>query len=47
VRPYLPNARGIESPTLVMRRDASPTGLFDTFHHVFTSLWDRTRDLPT
>jgi Domain of unknown function (DUF5919) len=47
VQPYLPDARGIDSPTLVMRRDTNPTGLFDTFHHVFNALWDRARDLPT
>lgn len=46
VQPYLPHARGVESPTLVMRRDAHPAGLFDTFHHVFTAMWDRARDIP-
>jgi hypothetical protein len=47
VQPYLPDARGIDSPTLVMRRDTNPVGLFDTFHHVFKALWDRARDPPT
>jgi Domain of unknown function (DUF5919) len=41
VQPYLPNARGVESPTLVIRRDANPTGLYDTFAQVFASLWGR------
>jgi hypothetical protein len=39
VQPYLPDARGVESPTLVM--DGRPAGLFDTFTQVFESLWSR------
>jgi hypothetical protein len=47
VQPYLPDARGVESPTLVMRRDANPVGLFDTFAQVFTSMWDRAKEVGT
>jgi hypothetical protein len=42
VQPYLPDARGVESPTFVMeRQDGQPAGLFDTFNQVFESMWDR------
>jgi len=41
VQPYLPNARGVESPTLVMEKVTSTPGLFETFAGVFESLWDR------
>ncbi|HEU5476132.1 MAG TPA: DUF5919 domain-containing protein [Actinophytocola sp.] len=45
VQPYLPDARGVESPTLVLRRQASPAGLFDTFAHVFDSMWARSTEV--
>jgi hypothetical protein len=45
VQPYLPDARGVESPTLVTENQDDP-GLYDTFVQVFTSLWDRAKDLP-
>jgi Domain of unknown function (DUF5919) len=46
VQPYLPNARGVESPTLVMRRSAAAAGgLFDTFAQVFSSMWDRAAEV--
>jgi hypothetical protein len=42
VQPYLPDARGVESPTLVMeRQDGQAVGLFDTFAQVFESMWAR------
>lgn len=42
VQPYLPDARGVESPTLVMeRQDGHPAGLFETFTQVFESMWSR------
>ncbi|WP_104393715.1 DUF5919 domain-containing protein [Nocardia nova] len=37
-QPYLPTARGVESPTFVSRRTDQP-GIFDTFSQVFESLW--------
>ncbi|HEY9439451.1 MAG TPA: DUF5919 domain-containing protein [Mycobacteriales bacterium] len=42
VQPYLPDARGVDSPTLVLCRDLVPTGgLFSVFEQVFASLWER------
>lgn len=38
MQPYLPNARGVESPTFVARRSQQP-GLFDTFTQVFETMW--------
>jgi Domain of unknown function (DUF5919) len=40
VQPYLPYARGVESPTLVMRRRHSP-GTVEAFQRVFSQLWER------
>lgn len=45
VQPYLPDARGVESPTIVTEKQDEP-GLYDTFVQVFTSLWDRAKDIP-
>jgi hypothetical protein len=46
VQPYLPDARGVESPTLVMeRQDGQPAGLFDTFSQVFESMWARATEV--
>lgn len=42
VQPYLPDARGVESPTLVV--DKQPNGVFDTFAQVFTSMWERAKE---
>ncbi|SES12639.1 DUF5919 domain-containing protein [Actinokineospora terrae] len=44
VQPYLPNGRGLESPTLVAENGPNP-GLFDTFNEVFNSLWTRSRQV--
>lgn len=44
VQPYLPDARGVESPTLVIEKDDTVPGLFDTFSQVFTSMWDRAKE---
>lgn len=41
VQPYLPAARGVESPTFVLRRQSSLVGLFSTFGKVFDWLWAR------
>ncbi|WP_218003932.1 DUF5919 domain-containing protein [Nocardia pneumoniae] len=46
VQPYLPRARGVESPTLVARKSDSP-GLFDTFSEVFETMWSSAREVPT
>ncbi len=44
-QPYMPDARGVESPTLVMERQDVGVGLFDTFEQVFTSTWERSREV--
>lgn len=38
VQPYLPNCRGVESPTFVCRKSLGP-GLFDSFAGVFAAMW--------
>lgn len=44
MQPYLPRARGVESPTFVSRRSLGPGGIFDTFATVFESMWTEGRD---
>lgn len=39
VQPYLPRARGVDSPTFVLRQTAEP-GLFDTFYQILADLND-------
>lgn len=46
VQPYLPDSRGVESPTLVLERQPTPGGLFDTFAYVFDSIWNRANEVP-
>jgi len=41
VQPYLPDARGVDSPTFVIRKKMPDVGLYRIFDHVFNSLWDR------
>ncbi|WP_275414514.1 DUF5919 domain-containing protein [Planotetraspora kaengkrachanensis] len=43
VQPYLPAARGVDSPTLVISNDAAADGLFPVFAQVFTSMWERSK----
>ncbi|WP_051407541.1 DUF5919 domain-containing protein [Nocardia sp. CNY236] len=38
MQPYLPRARGVESPAFVARR-SSNEGIFNTFKSVFDSMW--------
>jgi hypothetical protein len=45
VQPYLPDARGVESPTLVIEKQPGPPGLFETFSQVFESLWARSTEV--
>jgi hypothetical protein len=40
-QPYLPELRGVDSPTLVMRPRAGTDGLFTTFNTLFDRLWQR------
>lgn len=41
VQPYLPRARGVESPTLVIEKCDHAAGLFAVFSTVFDYLWER------
>lgn len=41
IQPYMPDARGIDSPTFVLRRNLAKMGLFPMFEQVFASLWER------
>jgi hypothetical protein len=41
VQPYLPDARGLDSPTFLIRKKPHDTGLYGIFEQVFTSLWER------
>ncbi|MDF5756186.1 DUF5919 domain-containing protein [Spongiactinospora sp. TRM90649] len=43
VQPYLPQARGVDSPTFVISDNTAAEGLFPIFDQVFTSLWERSR----
>lgn len=44
MQPYLPQARGLESPTFVIRRSGT-TGLFDTFSGVFEAQWESGQEI--
>lgn len=44
VQPYMPGARGVESPTLIMEKQNVGLGLFDTFEQVFISTWERSTE---
>ena len=44
-QPYLPEARGVDSPTFVIQRRPSFGGLYAIFDQIFTSLWERRRTL--
>ena len=43
VQPYLPALRGVDSPTLVLRRRWEDQGLFPVFEAIVSSLWTRAR----
>ncbi|MEV0228123.1 DUF5919 domain-containing protein [Nonomuraea sp. NPDC050786] len=45
VQPYLPQARGVDSPTLVINDNTAADGLFPVFDQVFTSLWERSKSV--
>ncbi|GAB1331686.1 DUF5919 domain-containing protein [Streptomyces sennicomposti] len=38
---YLPQARGIDSPTFVIRRRRPTGGLYSSFEQVFSAMWER------
>lgn len=39
MQPYLPDSRGVDAPTFVMRRKNPGNDLYDVFAGVFESLW--------
>lgn len=45
MQPYLPETRGVDSPTFLIQRASATVGLFPTFEQVFASLWDRGTEL--
>lgn len=42
-QPYLPSARGIDSPTLMIRAISTPGGLYPVFEHVYDAIAERSR----
>ncbi|MET8044935.1 DUF5919 domain-containing protein [Micromonospora sp. NPDC005215] len=45
VQHYLPQMRGVDCPTMVIERNAAPSGLYPIFDGMFSSLWERSRQL--
>lgn len=45
VQPYLPDVRGVDSPTFVIRRQEEKDGLYPIFEHIFTALWEKGKQL--
>ncbi|MCO5998618.1 DUF5919 domain-containing protein [Actinoallomurus rhizosphaericola] len=43
MQPYLPQARGVDSPTFLLRRDPEGTGLYNTFEQIYRELSERSR----
>lgn len=43
VQPYLPQARGVDSPTFLLEREVAGAGLYSTFATIFSELWGRSR----
>nr|WP_278045024.1 DUF5919 domain-containing protein [Krasilnikovia cinnamomea] len=39
-QPYLPHARGVESPTMVIKKRFPTGGLYSVFERTFDELWD-------
>jgi hypothetical protein len=44
-QPYLPQARGIDSPTLLIRRNSAPGGLYPVFEQVYDAIAERSRQV--
>ncbi|MFI1472474.1 DUF5919 domain-containing protein, partial [Streptomyces wuyuanensis] len=40
-QPYLPEVRGVDSPTLLIRKRRAVGGLYSTFDQIYSSLWER------
>jgi hypothetical protein len=45
LQPYLPETRGVESPTFLIHRRWPTAGLYPTFDQLFISLWERATPL--
>jgi hypothetical protein len=45
VQPYLPQARGVDSPTIMLRHNESAEGLYPTFEQVYEAIAQRSRPL--
>ena len=45
VQPYLPQARGIDSPTIMLRRNEPAEGLYPIFEQVYEAIAERSRPL--
>ena len=45
VQPYLPRARGVDSPTIMLRRNGSAEGLYPLFEQVYEAIAERSRPL--
>lgn len=45
VQPYLPQARGVESPTLLIRPGTEPGSLYPVFEHIWDALAKRSTSL--
>ncbi|MBB5776779.1 DUF5919 domain-containing protein [Nonomuraea jabiensis] len=43
VQPYLPEARGVDSPTFVIKDNTAAEGLFPIFDQVFRDMWERSK----
>lgn len=44
-QPYLPQSRGVDSPTFVIERQPAVPGLYPLFEQVFNEQWDRGQQL--
>jgi hypothetical protein len=42
-QPYLPHGRGVDAPTLVIRRQHAGSGVYSTFERIFTEAWEQAR----
>ncbi len=45
MQPYLPHARGVDSPTLLIRAATEPGSLYPVFEHVWDALAKRSTPL--
>jgi Domain of unknown function (DUF5919) len=45
VQPYLPQARGVDSPTLLIRRQSASGGLYPIFEQVYEAIAERSREI--